>query len=84
MLVLTRKVGEEIVIGDNIRLTVVAVHGQQVRIGIRAPKEVVVDRQEVAERRNTWLSEEPSSGRLWLPMGHRGGWVRFRSSTRHS
>jgi carbon storage regulator len=62
MLVLTRKVGEEIVIGDNIRLAVVAVHGQQVRIGIRAPKEVVVDRQEVADRRNHWLSEEPSLG----------------------
>jgi carbon storage regulator CsrA len=60
MLVLARKVGEEIVIGDNIRLTVVAVHGQQVRIGISAPKEVVVDRQEVADRRNHWLSEGPS------------------------
>ena len=62
MLVLSRKVGEEIVIGDNIHLTVVAVHGQQVRIGIRAPKEVVVDRQEVADRRNHWLSVEPSLG----------------------
>jgi carbon storage regulator len=61
MLVLARKVGEEIVIGDNIRLTVVAVHGQKARIGISAPKEVVVDRQEVADRRNHgWLSAEPS------------------------
>jgi carbon storage regulator len=60
MLVLTRKVGDEIVIGDNVRVTVVAVKGQQVRIGISAPKEVVVDRKEVAERRNHWFSEETS------------------------
>lgn len=51
MLVLTRKIGQEIVIGDNIRLVVVAVHGENVRIGISAPKEVVVDRQEVHEQR---------------------------------
>jgi len=51
MLVLSRRVGEEIVIGDNIRLTVLAVHGDRVRLGILAPKEVVVDRQEVHEKR---------------------------------
>jgi carbon storage regulator len=60
MLVLTRKVGEEIVIGADICITVVAVHGQDVRLGVSAPKEVVVDRQEVADRRNRSLSEEPS------------------------
>ncbi len=59
MLVLTRKVGEEIVIGGDIRLAVVAVHGGQVRIGISAPKEFVVDRQEVAEKRNRWFGERP-------------------------
>jgi carbon storage regulator len=59
-IVLTRKVGEEIVIGSNIRLTVVAVHGVRVRIGINAPKGVVVDRQEIHERRNGWIGEEPS------------------------
>jgi carbon storage regulator len=51
MLVLTRKVGEEIVIGDNIRIKVVAVLGGKVRIGIVAPKDVTVDRQEVHDRR---------------------------------
>jgi carbon storage regulator len=54
MLVLTRKVGEEIVIGDNIRIKVVAVLGGKVRIGIVAPKDVTVDRQEVHDRRLEW------------------------------
>jgi carbon storage regulator len=47
VLVLTRKRGEEIVIGDNIRLTVVAVSGNQVRLGITAPPDVPVRREEV-------------------------------------
>jgi carbon storage regulator len=51
MLVLTRKVGEEIAIGNSIQITVVAIKDENVRIGITAPKEVVVDRQEVYERR---------------------------------
>jgi carbon storage regulator len=51
MLVLTRKVGEEIVIGNDVRLMVVAIEGAKVRLGINAPKEVVVDRQEIHERR---------------------------------
>ena len=47
MLVLNRKVGERIVIGDEVVLTVVAVHGQQVRIGIDAPASVPVWREEL-------------------------------------
>jgi carbon storage regulator len=47
MLVLNRKVGERIVIGDEIIVTVVAVHGQQVRLGIEAPPDVAVWRQEL-------------------------------------
>jgi carbon storage regulator len=50
MLVLTRKVGEEIVIGGNIRLTVTAVGDGRVKVGITAPKHVRVDRSEVAAR----------------------------------
>lgn len=57
MLVLTRKVGEEIVIGDNIRITLVAIQGDRVRIGINAPKEVIVDRQEVHEKRRNSFGE---------------------------
>jgi carbon storage regulator len=50
MLVLTRNIGEEIVIGEQIRLTVVAIRGGQVRLGISAPASVRVDRREVRER----------------------------------
>ena len=50
MLVLSRKIGEPIVIGENIRLTILAIKGNQVRIGIDAPPEVRVDREEVARR----------------------------------
>jgi carbon storage regulator len=51
MLVLSRRVGEEIIINDNIRVTVVAVKGDRVRLGIVAPRDVTVDRSEVHERR---------------------------------
>ena len=50
MLILTRKTGETIVINENIRVTVLQVKGNQVRIGIEAPSEVVVHRQEIHER----------------------------------
>lgn len=50
MLVLTRRLGESIVISDDIRVTVVSMNGGQVRIGIDAPKQVSVHRQEVYER----------------------------------
>jgi carbon storage regulator len=51
MLVLTRRVGEVIVINDDIRITVASVRGERVRIGISAPNYVQVDREEVYERR---------------------------------
>jgi carbon storage regulator len=51
MLVLTRRVGEEIIIGDDIRVTVLGTHNNSVRIGITAPPLVRVDRLEVHERR---------------------------------
>ena len=50
MLVLARRVGEEIVIGDDIRVTVLEVRGSQVRLGIVAPKAVRVLRQEIENR----------------------------------
>ncbi len=50
MLILTRKSGETITIGENIQIRVLAVKGGQVRIGIDAPREVSVNREEVFER----------------------------------
>jgi carbon storage regulator len=51
MLVLTRRVGEEIVIDGNIRVMVVAVSGEKIRLGISAPPAIFVDRKEVHDRR---------------------------------
>ena len=50
MLVLTRRINERIIIGDDIVVTVLEVHGDQVRIGIDAPREIKVFREEVLER----------------------------------
>jgi carbon storage regulator len=50
MLVLARKVGQSIIIGDNIVLTVIEVRGEQVRIGIEAPKSIAVHRKELLEQ----------------------------------
>lgn len=51
MLILTRRAGEAINIGDDVQVTVMAVNGSQVRIGVKAPKDMVVDREEVSERK---------------------------------
>ena len=50
MLILTRRVGERLIIGDDIMVSIEQVHGLQVRIGIAAPKQVAVHRQEIFER----------------------------------
>jgi carbon storage regulator len=51
MLILTRRAGESLRIGDEIEVTVMAVNGSQVRIGISAPRNIAVDREEIAERK---------------------------------
>ena len=50
MLILTRRPGETLIISDNIRVTVLDVSGNQIRLGVTAPREVPVHREEVAER----------------------------------
>ncbi len=50
MLVLSRKPGEEVVIGDGVRLTVVAIRGKQVRLGITAPADVAILREELCPK----------------------------------
>lgn len=60
MLILTRRVGERLMIGDDIQVTVLGVKGNQVRIGVHAPADVSVHREEIYER----VRAERESSRL--------------------
>jgi carbon storage regulator len=60
MLVLTRRLGESIVIDEKVRISVLEVRGDRIRLGIEAPRHVLVDREEVHERRKQFSeSSEP-------------------------
>ena len=50
MLILTRKIGEGIILGDDIRISVLEIRGKQIRIGIEAPSDIVVLREEIYKR----------------------------------
>ncbi len=69
MLVLTRKLNEKIIIGDNVRITVVGVRGNHVRLGIEAPPEVTVLRDELGRLREASRAGlEPAYASASLPI----------------
>ncbi|OKQ02995.1 carbon storage regulator CsrA [Haemophilus influenzae] len=61
MLILTRKVGESILIGDDISITVLSVRGNQVKLGVEAPKEVSAHREEIYQRIKQMKDEQLDS-----------------------
>ncbi|MFU2046958.1 carbon storage regulator CsrA [Avibacterium gallinarum] len=59
MLILTRKIGESLLIGDEISITILSVRGNQIKVGVNAPKEVSVYREEIYQRMKK--QDDPSS-----------------------
>ena len=62
MLILTRRVGETVMIGNEVTVTVLGVKGNQVRIGVNAPKDVAVHREEIYERIKREQDQDPRIG----------------------
>ena len=69
MLILTRRVGESLMIGDEVTVTVLGVKGNQVRVGISAPRSVAVHRQEIYERIQSRETDQPAENPGDEPTG---------------
>jgi flagellar assembly factor FliW len=85
MLILTRKIGESILVGDNIRLVVLEIRGRQIRLGIEAPPDIVVLREEIAQRLAdenlraasfNYLEAQQAVNSLALEVAHHLAWRR--------
>ena len=73
MLILTRRIGESVYIGDEVRMTVLGVRGTQVRIGINAPKDVPVHREEIYHKiKHEQALGGSSRGNRYEPDGNVG------------
>ena len=70
MLILTRRVGETLMIGDRVSVTVLGVKGNQVRIGVNAPREVAVHREEIFDR--IQREHEPTPPMAEIPQSNAG------------
>ena len=64
MLILTRRVGESLMIGDEVNVTVLGIRGNQVRIGVNAPKDVAVHREEIYDRIQQEKTDDVSSSEV--------------------
>lgn len=62
MLILSRRTGETVMIGEDVTVTILGVKGNQVRIGVKAPKNMRVDREEIRERKDRENSGEDADG----------------------
>ena len=67
MLILTRREGESVLIGDEVTITVLRVKGNQVRLGVNAPKNVAVQREEISERVRAEVADAATATAAPLP-----------------